>query len=127
MWKRQNKKLKGIKMDKLKNCCEQWEKVPIGVLHQMESALEETEVETCKNKYTTFYKFRFLGSPPTPKQLKAHISFCFGFSHGQLCLLTHAPSVLLYGAPCAVPPALGRAVCPLLSGLRHDSHSGTDA
>ena len=40
-WKRWNKKvteaLKDIRIDKFKNCCEQWKKVLIGVLHQMES------------------------------------------------------------------------------------------
>ena len=37
--------LKGIKIDELKNCFEQWEKnVLIGVLHQMESTLKMTEV-----------------------------------------------------------------------------------
>ena len=37
--------LNGIKIDKFKNCFEQWKKVLIaGVLHQMESALKVTEV-----------------------------------------------------------------------------------
>ena len=44
--------LKGIKISDFKNCFEQWEKISIGVLHQMESTLKVTEVETFKNKYT---------------------------------------------------------------------------
>ena len=36
--------LKGTKINEFKNCFEQWEKVSIGVLHQMESALKVTEV-----------------------------------------------------------------------------------
>ena len=34
---------KGIKIYKFKNCFEQWKKVLIGVLHQMESTLKVTE------------------------------------------------------------------------------------
>ena len=36
--------LKGIKINEFKNCFEQWKKVSIGVLHQMERTLEVTEV-----------------------------------------------------------------------------------
>ena len=36
--------LKGIKINKFKNCSEQWKKVSIGVLHQMESTVKVTEV-----------------------------------------------------------------------------------
>ena len=36
--------LKGIKINEFKNCLEQWEKVSIGVLHQMESTLKVTGV-----------------------------------------------------------------------------------
>ena len=36
--------LKGIKIDEFRNCFEQWKKVSIGVLHQMERTLEVTEV-----------------------------------------------------------------------------------
>ena len=36
--------LKGIKMDEFRNCFEQWKKVLIGVLHQMESTLKVTEI-----------------------------------------------------------------------------------
>ena len=36
--------LKGIKISEFKKCFEQWKKVMIGVLHQMESALKVTEV-----------------------------------------------------------------------------------
>ena len=36
--------LKGIKIDEFRNCFEQWKKVLIGVLHQMESTLKVTEV-----------------------------------------------------------------------------------
>ena len=36
--------LKGIKIDKCKNWLEQWKKTLIGVLHQMESTLNVTEV-----------------------------------------------------------------------------------
>ena len=36
--------LRGIKIDELKNCFEQWKKVSIGVLHQMESTLMVSEV-----------------------------------------------------------------------------------
>ena len=35
--------LKDIKLYKFKNCFEQWKKVLIGVLHQMESTLKVTE------------------------------------------------------------------------------------
>ena len=35
--------LKGIKIDKLTNCYEQWKNVSIGVLHQMESTLKVIE------------------------------------------------------------------------------------
>ena len=36
--------LNGIKIDEFKPCFEQWKKVPICGLHQMESALEVTAV-----------------------------------------------------------------------------------
>ena len=36
--------LKGIKTDKFKNCSEQWKKVLIDVLNQMESAQKVSEV-----------------------------------------------------------------------------------
>ena len=36
--------LKGIEIDELKNCFEQWRKISIGVLHQMEGTLKVTEV-----------------------------------------------------------------------------------
>ena len=36
--------LKGIKIDEFKTCFEQWEKVLIGVSHQMESTLKVAEV-----------------------------------------------------------------------------------
>ena len=36
--------LKGIRVDKFKNCFEEWNKVSIGVLCQMESTLKVTEV-----------------------------------------------------------------------------------
>ena len=36
--------LKGIKIDKFKNCFEQWKNISIGVLHQIESTLNMTEV-----------------------------------------------------------------------------------
>ena len=36
--------LKAIKIDEFRNCFEQWKKVSIGVLHQMESTLKMTEV-----------------------------------------------------------------------------------
>ena len=38
------KALKGIKINELKNCFEQWKKVPIDVLHRMESTLNVSEV-----------------------------------------------------------------------------------
>ena len=40
--------LEGPKTDTFKNGFEQWNKVLIGVLHQMESTLKVTEVQTCK-------------------------------------------------------------------------------
>ena len=55
--------LKGIKIDKFKNCFEQWKKGSVGVLHQMENTLKVMEVSTCKNKYTIFInKFCFMVS-----------------------------------------------------------------
>ena len=36
--------LKSIKIDEIKNCFEQWEKISTGVRHQMESTLKVTEV-----------------------------------------------------------------------------------
>ena len=36
--------LKGIKINKFKNCSEQWENVSVGVLNQMESTLKVTKV-----------------------------------------------------------------------------------
>ena len=36
--------LKGIKIDEFKNCLEQWKKVSIGTLYQMESTLKVTAV-----------------------------------------------------------------------------------
>ena len=36
--------LKGIEIDELKNCFEQWRNISIGVLHQMEGTLKVTEV-----------------------------------------------------------------------------------
>ena len=47
---------KGIKIDEFKNCFEQWKKVRVNVLHQMQSTLKVTKVETCKNKCRIFYK-----------------------------------------------------------------------
>ena len=41
--------LTGIKINNFKNRFEQWEKVSIGILHQMESTLKGTEVSTCEN------------------------------------------------------------------------------
>ena len=38
------KALKGIKIDELKNCFEQWKNVSTGVLHQMKVTLKLTEV-----------------------------------------------------------------------------------
>ena len=35
--------LKGTKIDKFKNCFEQWKNILIGVLHQVESTLKVTE------------------------------------------------------------------------------------
>ena len=40
----------------------------------MESTWKVTGIETCKNKYTIFYKFGFLGSTPS------YIEFAFTFS-----------------------------------------------
>ena len=48
--------LKGIKINMFKNCFEQWGKHLNSVLYQIESTLKVTEVSTCKNKYTIFYK-----------------------------------------------------------------------
>ena len=49
--------LKGIKIDKFKSGFEQWEKTfQLDVLHRTESTWKVTEVSTCKNKYTIFYK-----------------------------------------------------------------------
>ena len=36
--------LKDIKIDEFENCLEQWKKVTIGALHQMESTLKVPEV-----------------------------------------------------------------------------------
>ena len=36
--------LKDIKIVKFKNCFEQWGKISLGVVHQMESTLKVTEV-----------------------------------------------------------------------------------
>ena len=54
MKRRTVKALKGI--DEFKKYFEQWKNILLGVLHQMESTLKVTEVKTCKNKYTIFYK-----------------------------------------------------------------------
>ena len=35
---------KGIKIDELKNYSEQWKKVSIGILHEMDSTLKVTKV-----------------------------------------------------------------------------------
>ena len=48
--------VKGIETDEFKNCFEQWKNLSICVLHQMESTLKVTEVETRRNKYKIFYK-----------------------------------------------------------------------
>ena len=48
--------LKGIKIDEFKDRSEQCKKISIDALHQMENTMKVTEVETCKNKYTIFYK-----------------------------------------------------------------------
>ena len=48
--------LKGINTDEFKNCFEQWKKVLIGVLHEMESALKVTKIYMCQNTYTIFNK-----------------------------------------------------------------------
>ena len=58
--------VKDIKMDEFKRCCEQWKKVSLDLLHQMESTLKVTEVSTCKNKYTIFInKFWVFGGGST--------------------------------------------------------------
>ena len=38
------KAVKAIKIDEFKNCFEQWKKVSIGLLHQMEGILKVAEV-----------------------------------------------------------------------------------
>ena len=48
--------LKGINTDEFKNCFEQWKKVLIGVLHEMESSLKVTKIYMCQNTYTIFNK-----------------------------------------------------------------------
>ena len=45
--------LKDIKINELKNWAVE-KNISIGVLHQMESTLKVTEVQTCKNKCTIF-------------------------------------------------------------------------
>ena len=71
MWKRWNKKRHNTKRHQnqwVQKLFWQWEKkFSIGVLNQMESALKVTEVQTCKNKYTSFLinKFCFFWIPPS--------------------------------------------------------------
>ena len=45
--------LKDIKINELKNWAVE-KNISLGVLHQMESTLKVTEVQTCKNKCTIF-------------------------------------------------------------------------
>ena len=64
--------VKAIEIDEFKTCSEQWKKVSLGVLHQMESTLKGTEVYTHKNKYTIFInKFQVFKVPPPC------VFFCF--------------------------------------------------
>ena len=42
---------KGMKTGDIKNCFEQWKKISIGVLHEMESTLKDAEVYICKKTY----------------------------------------------------------------------------
>ena len=56
--------LKGINIDKFKNCFEQWKKRGDGyIAPQMKSNFKATEVYTCRNKYTIFYKYSIWGFP----------------------------------------------------------------
>ena len=48
--------LKGIKIDKFKNCFEQWQKRLNGCTASVERTLKVPEVEIRKNKYTISYK-----------------------------------------------------------------------
>ena len=41
---KQAEALKGIKIDEFKNCFEQWKKVSLGLLHQLESTFKVNEV-----------------------------------------------------------------------------------
>ena len=52
--RRENKIKQNLLYLILKKLFEQWKKVSIDVLHQMESTLKVIEVQTCKNKYTIF-------------------------------------------------------------------------
>ena len=48
--------LKSIKINGTKTVWGSGKNVLIGILRQMESTLKVAEIETCKNKYTIFYK-----------------------------------------------------------------------
>ena len=48
--------LKVIKINEFENFWAVAKNVSIGILHQMESTLKVTEVQTCKTKYTILYK-----------------------------------------------------------------------
>ena len=58
--------LKGIKIAEFKNCFEQWKKVLIGVLHQVEGTFKVTDRFKHVKLNTQFFinKFCFLGAPP---------------------------------------------------------------
>ena len=49
--------LKGSRLMSSKTVLSSGKNVSIGVLHQMESTLKVTEVWTCRNNYTLFYKW----------------------------------------------------------------------
>ena len=56
--------LKGIRINEYKNCFEQWKKVSVGVLHQMESTLKVTEVKNVRINTQFLINSGFLGVPP---------------------------------------------------------------
>ena len=75
--------LKGIKIDGLQNCFEQWKNISIGVLYQMESTLKVTEIEHVKYTFFFINKFQFFGSPPY-KYIRNHINNFKGFMASRL-------------------------------------------
>ena len=76
--------LKGTKIDKFINVFEQWEKVSIGVLHQMDSTLKFKHVRIHTQCFIN--KFWLFAPPPLPTACTPPSAFQMGGSISHLVL-----------------------------------------